>query len=123
MIIDANIILRSILNDNEQLANQARDIIENNTCFAPIEVIAEVVFVLQKVYNVPRIEIQELISTAFKYISISEEELLKQALLFYGKTKLDFVDCILAAYYYVENEEVVTFDKKLSNFISRLERK
>ena len=48
---------------------------------------------------------------------------MKQALLFYGKTKLDFVDCISAAYNYVENEEVVTFDKKLNNFISRLERK
>ncbi len=44
MIIDANIILRSILNDNEQLANQAKTIIENNECFAPNEVIAEVVF-------------------------------------------------------------------------------
>ena len=123
MIIDANIILRSILNDNEQLSEQARNIIENNNCFAPTEVIAEVVFVLQKVYNVPRIEIQKLISAAFKYINISNEELVKEALIFYSETKLDFVDCILAAYYYVENEEIVTFDKKLNNFILRLERK
>ncbi len=37
MIIDANIILRSILNDNEQLANQAKTIIENNECFGQMK--------------------------------------------------------------------------------------
>ena len=52
MIIDANVILRCILNDNQQLAMQAKSLIENNDCFVPNEVIAEVVFVLQKVYNV-----------------------------------------------------------------------
>ena len=122
MIIDANIILRSILNDNEQLAKQARIIIENNECFAPNEVIAEVVFVLQKVYEVPRQEIATLISNSFKYFEVSDEILLKESLLFYVKTKLDFVDCILAAYSSVKNEDVATFDKKLNNFISSLKK-
>lgn len=123
MIIDANIILRSILNDNEQLAKQARDIIENNECFAPTEIIAEVVFVLQKVYNVPREEIEALLPKSFNYFEVSNEILLKEALTFYGKTKLDFVDCILAAYYSTKKEEIATLDKKLNNFIAKLERK
>jgi predicted nucleic-acid-binding protein len=122
MIIDANIILRSILNDNEQLAKQARIIIENSECFAPNEVIAEVVFVLQKVYEVPRQEIATLISNSFKYFEVADEILLKESLLFYAKTNLYFVDCILAAYSSVKNEDVATFDKKLNNFIFRLEK-
>ena len=54
MIIDANVILRCILNDNQQLAMQAKSLIENNDCFVPNEVVAEVVFVLQKVYKKPQ---------------------------------------------------------------------
>jgi predicted nucleic acid-binding protein len=38
-IIDANIILRYLLNDTEKLAIKARDIIENNKVLVPNEVI------------------------------------------------------------------------------------
>ena len=51
MIIDANIILRWLLQDNYELAEKAKSFIDNNDCFAPTEVIAEVVFVLVKVYG------------------------------------------------------------------------
>ena len=120
MIIDANVILRCILNDNQQLAMQAKSLIENNDCFVPNEVIAEVVFVLQKVYNVPREEIKNLIKVSFNYFEVSNEMLLRDALLFYAQTKLDFVDCLLAAYYSVENHQIGTLDKKLNNFISQI---
>ena len=120
MIIDANVILRCILNDNQQLAMQAKSLIENNDCFVPNEVVAEVVFVLQKVYNVPREEIKNLIIVSFNYFEVSNEMLLRDALLFYAQTKLDFVDCLLAAYYSVENHQIGTLDKKLNNFISQI---
>lgn len=92
----------------------------NDECFAPDEVIAEVVFVLQKVYKVPREEIANLLSKSFKYFEVADEALLKESLFFYARTKLDFVDCILASYASVKKEDVTTFDKKLNNFISRL---
>ena len=120
MIIDANVILRCILNDNQQLAMQAKSLIENNDCFVPNEVVAEVVFVLQKVYNVPREEIKNLIIVSFNYFEVSNEMLLRDALLFYAQTKLDFVDCLLAAYYSVENHQIGTLDKKLNDFISQI---
>ena len=120
MIIDANVILRCILNDNQQLAMQAKSLIENNDCFVPNEVVAEVVFVLQKVYNVPREEIKNLIIVSFNYFEVSNEMLLRDALLFYAQTKLDFVDCLLAAYYSVENHQIGTLDKKLNNIISQI---
>lgn len=90
MIIDANIILRSILSDNEQLSKQAKSIIENNECFAPNEVIAEVVFVLQKVYEVPREEIADLLSKSFKYFEVADEVLLKEALFFLWQNEVRF---------------------------------
>jgi len=31
----------------------------------------------------------------------------------YGRTPLDFVDCLLAGYHHMNGEEVVTFDEKL----------
>lgn len=51
-IVDANIILRYLLQDAVQFLDQARDKIENHNIFIPNEVIAEVVYVLEKVYKV-----------------------------------------------------------------------
>ncbi len=104
------------MQDNYELAEKAKSFIDNNECFAPTEVIAEVVFVLLKVYNVPRTEIAEHITASFEYYDVQNEQLLKK----FGTTNLDFVDCLLAAYHSVENEEIATLDKKLVNFINRL---
>jgi len=49
ILIDANIILRYLL--------KAADIIESQEVNAPIEVICEVVYVLLKVYQIPKQEI------------------------------------------------------------------
>jgi predicted nucleic-acid-binding protein len=52
-IIDANIILRYLLKDNPVLFNKAAGIIEGNKeIFIPNEVVAETVYVLEKVYGV-----------------------------------------------------------------------
>lgn len=51
-IVDANIILRYLLNDIDDLADKAANIVENNLVFSPNEVIAEIVYVLEKVYKV-----------------------------------------------------------------------
>jgi predicted nucleic-acid-binding protein len=48
-IVDANFVLRYLLQDNEKLSNKAKDIIENNEIFIPTEVVAEIVYVLEKV--------------------------------------------------------------------------
>ncbi len=50
-LVDANIVLRYILNDHPQLSQQAADVLEQQTVIAPIEVVCEVVYVLQKVYH------------------------------------------------------------------------
>lgn len=44
-IVDANIILRYLLNDHEELSDKATMIIEENEVLLPNEVIAEIVYV------------------------------------------------------------------------------
>jgi Predicted nucleic-acid-binding protein, contains PIN domain len=56
-IVDANLILRYLLQDSAQFIEQARDKIEDHNIFIPNEVIAEVVYVLEKVYKVERVHI------------------------------------------------------------------
>lgn len=56
-IIDANVILRYLLNDHNELSSKATIMIETNEVLLPNEVIAEVVYVLQKVYLINNQEI------------------------------------------------------------------
>lgn len=58
-IVDANIILRYLLQDVQHFLEQAREKIEDQFIFIPNEVLAEVVYVLEKVYKVDRIHIFE----------------------------------------------------------------
>ncbi len=53
-IVDANIILRYLLNDQADLHKRAAEIMEGQHVWIPFEVVAEVVYVLEKLYGVPR---------------------------------------------------------------------
>ena len=120
-ITDANIILRYILNDHEILSAKAAEIIENNRVNLPIEVACEVVFVLQKVYQVEREKIQEVLSHLIEedLVGLEKPELLLKALEVYSETKFDFVDCLLVSYCEIYQESIFTFDKKLENYLKR----
>lgn len=62
-LVDANVIWRYLLDDHATLSAQAAEIIEQNTVTLPVEVACEVVYVLQKVYQVARPEIQQHLKT------------------------------------------------------------
>ena len=55
-ILDANAALRYLLADVEEQYLSVKKIIEYNLCTVPLEVMAEVVYVLEGVYQVPRPE-------------------------------------------------------------------
>lgn len=114
-IADANIILRYLLDDNEELSEQATIILENNEVFLPNEIIVEVVYVLEKVYEVENNDISDTLLELFKFknILVSDIEVLKEAFILFAKRRLDFVDTLLYAYNKVKGHEVFTFDKKL----------
>jgi predicted nucleic-acid-binding protein len=120
--IDANIVLRYILNDHAELSPKAKAIIEQHTIEVPIEVLCEVVYVLTGYYKIDR----QTVSTEMEHFfeqtrcTISHQEAVLEALAYFGKTTLDFVDCFLAGYAKVEKDEIHTFDKKLQKLIAEM---
>jgi len=121
-IVDANIILRYLLNDSDDLSERAAEILENNMVFLPNEVIAEIVYVLEKVYKVEKKKISSLLLELFEYSNLQVEDfgIVNEALRVYAARKLDFVDTLLYAYYKLGKHDVYTFDKKLNNLLSEI---
>lgn len=118
-IVDANIILRFLLNDVEELSEKATEILENNEVFIPNEVIAEIVYVLEKVYGVKNDEINYTLMRLFKHdnIKVSDLDIIEEALDLYGRRRFDFVDTLLYGYNKIKGYKVYTFDKKLNKLL------
>lgn len=120
-IIDANIVLRYILDDHSVLSPKAASLIEQQSVTLPLEAACEVVYVLQKVYQVDRPQIQRHLSDLVNQhvILMEKTDVFLKALECYGTTTLDFVDTVLWAYHAVEHHDVLTFDDKLQKHIER----
>ncbi|MBE2925387.1 PIN domain-containing protein [Anoxybacillus flavithermus] len=118
-IVDANIVLRYLLNDHDGLSAKAAMIIENNKVLLPNEIVVEVVYVLEKVYRVKNDEICDTLLELFKYdnIDVDDMEILEEALILFRERRLDFVDTLLYAYNKVKGYQVYTFDKKLNQLL------
>jgi len=114
ILIDANVILRYLLNDDEDMAKKSEEVIKFGAWTLP-EVIAEVIYVLKSVYKIEREEITTAILEILKEIDIEHKKTVVEAVKIFAETNLDFVDCILIAYRKIENADVFTFDKKLNN--------
>ncbi len=119
-IADANVVLRYLLNDSEDLSEKAAEILENNVIFLPNEVIAEIVYVLEKVYKVERKNISSALMELFEYgnIEITDIALIAESLEVYASRNLDFVDTLLYAYHKLGKHKVYTFDKKLNSLLN-----
>ena len=122
LLIDANAVLRYMLNDNIDMADKVRDLIAESIVTVRCEVLAEIVYVLNKVYLLPRNEIAEGVKVFLTLPNVETE--LEEALLFalttYAKTNLDFVDCVLYGLKAVYGHGVFTFDKQLNSMINKL---
>jgi predicted nucleic-acid-binding protein len=118
-IVDANIILRYLLDDHEELSPKAAEILEQQTVILPIEVACEVVYVLQKVYKIKREDIRQALDLLLneKLVNMDKSTVFLKALECYSASTLDFVDTLLWAYHTVEQHSIFTFDKKLNRYI------
>jgi len=123
IIVDANIVLRYLLDDHAELSPKAADILETKTVLLPIEVACEVVYVLQKVYQVERQEIHQQLGNLLDQnpITMDKPAVFLKALECYSTSTFDFVDCLLWAYHTVEQKTVFTFDNKLNKLIQQTE--
>ena len=117
-ILDANMILRYLLNDNKEMADKAEQYINDENVFVTIEVIAEVVYVLKGIYSMDRSVISETIKQFLDIVNCQEADVLKAALDAYAENNLDFVDCVLYGYSAAKGAKIATFDKKLLKLIN-----
>ena len=116
---DANILIRYIINDDEAMALKADEAINSRTLFVLPEVFAEIVYVLTKVYGIERTDVADSMLELLDFVSTTAPKIMKMAFQNYRETKLDFVDCILSAHAVSDDKQILTFDKKLNNFIAR----
>ncbi len=118
ILLDANYILRFLLKDNLEMYEISNDCIVNNDCTLINEVLAEVVFVLLKVYKVTKQDISKSLINILEYdnIIMNDKNTIINSLEIFENKNLDFVDCILCAK--SKKYTVKTFDKKLNKCIS-----
>ena len=121
LFVDANAILRYLLYDNTDMADKVCKLIEKNKIFIRYEVLAEVVYVLNKVYSMPKAEITSCVGKFLRLsnVEIESEEVLFLALKTYAEVNIDFIDCVLYGFHVIYGYGVFTFDKKLNSMINK----
>ena len=121
IILDANAILRYVLDDIKEQADAVEKTLENEIVLILPEVIAEVVYVLTKYYNQPRNTSAEHLLHFLEDADCNSIVLLN-ALKTFGKSNLDFVDCLLYEYAKQPGYKVLSFDKGLSKLIKGINK-
>ena len=114
-MLDTNALLRYVLNDDQQRAAEVKEIIDENQTVILTPVLQEAVYVLEGFYGIERNRIRRSLLDVTDSLAYVEEEIIRKALDLYVKPpKLDFVDCLLLAYYCCEGIDFFSFDKKLN---------
>lgn len=118
--IDANVILRFLLQDHQEFFQKAQKITleaeqgKLKLLVAPIT-IAEVVWTLESFYKIPRKEIADILSAFICSDGIEAEEgdVVLFALKSYKESNVDFIDAYLSHHITKSgNNKIFTFDKK-----------
>ncbi len=118
--VDANVLLRYLLDDISEQSEQAEAILANGA-FVTTEVLAEVVYVLGGIYKMLRKEICGILTGLVNLVRCDKPDVVKTCLAIFGKGKLDFVDCVLAAHHQVQGVAIATFDKDLQKTLGRID--
>lgn len=121
-LIDANVILRYLLKDDETLFKRASSLLEKvivgeEAVIISESVLAESVYVLQKVYKIEREVIAEKLRELFAYkgIANSDKKDLIDSILLFGQTRLSIVDCIVCSKSINQGLSLITFDDELKS--------
>lgn len=121
-MLDANAVLRFLLQDIEEQFKEVRSVIKRDRCYVTLEVMAEVCYVLEGLYQVSR---EDIVSNFRKLnfdVTILHVDVFLRALEIFDKpSKLDFVDCLLYGYKMERGIDIVTFDKQLLKQLGNIE--
>ncbi|MDQ1272473.1 MAG: hypothetical protein QG591_1103 [Planctomycetota bacterium] len=118
-IIDANVILRFFLEDDEEKFQRSKEFFrklefgEDDALLTEI-VFAEVIWVLQKVYSIPRKEISPIFLKLLNYNGLKtvfSKEIFSESLKLYAVHTVDIQDIFLAVLARVKDSKIISFDK------------
>ena len=125
-LIDANVVLRYLLNDDKVLFDRASALLEKvkigeETVIIPESVLSECVYVLLKIYKINRPTIAEKLKGLFSYKGIAnpDKKDLIDSLTLFEKTQISIVDCILCAKSLNRKMPLFTFDHDLRKICSK----
>lgn len=118
-LLDANAVLRYLLEDIQEQSDCVAETIEAGA-EVTVEVLAECVYVLSGVYYVSRSDIAESLGILLDEVTCRRKRVAAAALGLYSGSSFDFVDCVLAAEVSENGRETLTFDKKLQSLFSRV---
>lgn len=100
VFVDTNVLVRHLTGDPpEQAARASRFLAESETILLPDLIVAELVYVLESVYEAPRPQIAGAVRSilAFGEIHAVDAELLLRAVEVYEVDRLDFAEAYLVA--------------------------
>ena len=116
--LDTNVLIRFLTHDDPQQAEDTHTLFrdaEDGRCVLVLDtiVLVEAVWVLSSVYNLPRKKIAESLArlVVMPGIRCKKSRVTLDALARYRQSKLDVVDCFLAAQAVAEGDFVATFDR------------
>ena len=122
-LVDTNLIIRHLVQDNEKQASVAGRLFEacdrgQVVIVVLPSVLAECVFVLESFYEHPRRDIASALSRLISSpgVEITDTAVHLDAFNRFARTKVHFVDCLIAATAASENTPVASFDQDLRKF-------
>jgi predicted nucleic-acid-binding protein len=122
-LVDTNLIVRHLVQDHEKHAKAAGrlfDACDRGDVVIVVlpPVLAECVFVLESFYEHPRGDIASALGRLISSpcVEIDGAAIHLDALDRYRKTKVHFVDCLIAATAAIENVPVASFDQDFRKF-------
>ncbi len=126
-VVDSNILVRHLTGDPPDQAKRATEFLRSSDGLILVDlVVAEVVYVLESVYEVERERVAELVRAVigFPAVVVPDEALLLRALEIYEQHRIHFAESYLAACAEVSGVGVVaSFDRDIDRVptVRRLE--
>ena len=123
--IDANVILRFLLNDNPSQAERCSQLLQRvesgaEQVFLPDLVMAEVVWTLEKFYRQPKARIRELLVPILllRGMRLSSKSVARKALDWYVGKNIDWTDAFVAAKMASGNRaEIYSYDRHFDRLL------
>lgn len=126
LVVDTNILLRFLLKDVPDQADEAEALLISARngeveLIIPQIVIFEIVFRLLNIEKYKKAVVIDKLQTilATPYVVTQDRDTFNVAIRLFANSDIEFVDCFLISYAQVIGGDVVTFDQKLKKSIAK----